>query len=1195
MANFLKNLHPLLRRDRNKKDNQDPNFALIDTLNEEMNQVERDAIESKLQSSLKTATSEYLDKFGDWFGVYRKTDENDDVYRARIIKYLLLKRGTNNAIIEAIKDYLGKDDIDVSVYEPFTNIFYTNKSHLNGEDHLMGYYYRFAVINVSIGDYFPVEVIDVINEFKPAGVTLYVTYDGATTIRGGTIIKWLDGLPKIETYQEYERFIGYDDTFYGHINMNESKNSDNSSSDIFKTNHSLINSSDVLAGSSSIGRQYVNYGYTTSYTYNPDMTSSVNQINASTNGRGQEVPYDYYMYTGVRNNNTVELEIQTSSGVSYLYNNFNFRDYMNKYRPQVDIQSDEARRKVSDYIKELSIDYYLSAVIPPDESIEVKLQVYDFSISRWLTVSINNLSFYEQNIGSNIGYIKDYLNDELNMFTRLEINAGRKDSVDIKVNYLDLMFYYHERNVYTIKPYRAIVENYLDIDREDYVEAFKLASLDNGDIISKTGYQPIGYLRLTDGYDNNIGRNLLFNSQDIDSHINTFQGATKTIEKSSNGYTRVKLTGGDWDVKAFYAVNEIMSYVLEEISISFKLKTKKPLKIILNGFYSQDDNNFYYNENETVYFKAEGYSYIGGSPQIQFSPNGSEDLDFEIKDVKIEFGSKVTPYQPNPEDIYGANDPNQNINLEVKDTDSKIINSKDALLEFNYKGRNLIQSKKINNNSNLSLGSYVVGDTKELDVQGWAVGIYSQQNTTDVIKKGETYTISYDWEMLEEPTTTKLNIQNPRILVYQRPNSATGAKAKILANTTASSNYVNKHISIGTKEHTELTFTTPVDMDNADILIYTGIFTPSGEVETIATRQFSKVRFSNIKIEKGLTATPYTRAPEDNVQFLDKIITLGNINTKVQSIGIKNDFIIPSSSSLQYSYYGNDWVTLKDFGEISQGETITTNNLIDLYRLQTVDYSNITPMSNVSLRSIWNVKLGELNNQEGSLSSMPNDYFNAVWQDLDKLSDIYLSTMRLIKDTEGGVFDGSTGEVIRATSLNTDTYTDLDKLTYTLNKYTEPLTLGSSRLISELKDELLTTESLNVDNRIKVVDSISEQLPNTNIITNSYETQTISQSEFAKYNLKEPIEQRKQYNLRIHGDFKKGFTRLAVGNSSGSFNEVFVYPEDIKDDIVDITYTSRDDNYATGKQRLNNDYRVYVQPYDDDSVTTIYSLELRKV
>ena len=735
MANFLKNLHPLLRRDRNKKDNQDPNFALIEALNEEMNQVEKDAIESKLQSSLKTATSEYLDKFGDWFGVYRRANEDDTAYRARIIKYLLLKRGTNNSIIEAIKDYLGREDIDVSVYEPFTNIFYTNKSHLNGEDHLMGYYYRFAVINVSIGDYFPIEVVDVINEFKPAGVTLYVTYDGASTIRGGAIIKWLEGLPKIETYQEFDRFIGYDDTFYGHLNMNQSKDNDNSSSDIFKTNHSLINSLDVLTGSSNVGRQYVNYGYITSYVYNPSMTSSVNQISASTEDRGQEVPTDYYMYTSTKNNNTVELNMQTSSGVSYLYNNFNFRDYMSKYRPQVDLQSDESRRIVSDYVKELSIDYYLSAVIPPDESIEIKLQVYDFSINRWLTVSINNLSFYEKNIGSNIGYIKDYLNSELNMFTRLEINAGKKSSVDIKVNYLDLMFYYYERGIYTIKPYKALVENYVDMSRETNVEAFKIASITNGDIITKTGFQPIRYLKLTATYST-------------------------------------------------------------------------------------------------------------------------------------------------------------------------------------------------------------------------------------------------------EPTTLTLTGSTP-------------------------SNY----------------------------------------------------SYSYTDISKPLSGSP---------NIIERELVYNDIKTDLQSIIINSNQPL-TNVQLSYSYYGDSWAVLKEIGNLTEGTTTISNNLIDLYGLQIVDYSNINPMSKVSLRSIWNVKLGELNSQEGSLSNMSNDYFNAVWQDIDKLSDIDLGSMKVIKDIEGGVFDGATGEVIKATLFDVGVYTDLDMLSYTLNNYTEPLTLGSSRLISELKDELLTTESLNIDNRIKVI------------------------------------------------------------------------------------------------------------------------------
>ena len=1200
MANFLKNLHPLLKRDRNKKDNQDPNFALIDTLNEEMNQVEKDAIESKLQSSLKTATSEYLDKFGDWFGVYRKTDENDDDYRARIIRYLLLKRGTNNAIIEAIKDYLGKDDIDVSVYEPFTNIFYTNKSHLNGEDHLMGYYYRFAVINVSIGDYFPVEIIDVINEFKPAGVTLYVTYDGASTIRGGTIIKWLDGLPKIETYQEYERFIGYDDTFYGHINMNESKDSDNSSSDIFKTNHSLINSSDVLAGSSSIGRQYVNYGYTTSYTYNPDMTSSVNQISASTHGRGQEVPYDYYMYTGVRNNNTVELEMQTSSGVSYLYNNFNFRDYMSKYRPQVDIQSDEARRNVSDYIKELSIDYYLSAVIPPDESIEIKLQVYDFSIGRWLTVSINNLSFYEQNIGSNIGYVKDYLNNELNMFTRLEINAGRRGSVDIKVNYLDLMFYYYERNVYTIKPYRAIVENYLDIAREAYVEAFKLASLDNGDIISKTGYQPMGYLRLTDGYDNNIGRNLLLDS------INR----TKFSPNNTGKGTVIQNNDGSWGIKSdegevisvyrfikHSTIGNITGKALENgkwYTFSLDITTSEDTDIVIGSSvteaYRPDKNNItsttYSNnakEKQRINHTFKIVEDIENVPIIlRTQGDNSTTVDIVYHKTKLEEGIKGTQWQPNPEDIYGANDPNTRIELQAKDKDNNIIPSKSMSLYENKPGMNLLSSKDIIKNT--SKGSYVQGDTKELTMSLWGSRITQAGSMENKLKAGKTYTISYDMEILEIPDVPAYRYV-PGIIVYTRN------PGKVIAETRFVNGYAQvRDLPVGTKERVEFTFTMS-DVDNVELTAYTGLFNETGDASPYETREYAKVKFTDIKLEEGSTATPYTPSPEDNVSFIDKKITFKNINTKVQTIGITNDFAI-SHLKLQYSYYGNDWVTLKELTDITQGETITTNNLIDVFGLQTVDYSNINPMSNVSLRSIWNVKLGELNNKEGSLSDMPNNYFNAVWQDIDKLTDMKFSSMKIVKDTEGGVFDGSTGEVIKATLLNTDTYTDLDKLSYTLNKYNEPLTLGSSRLISELKDELLTTESFNVDNRIKVVDSISEQLPNTSIIKKGFVERELAGSQYLDYGLYEPIESGTRYKLIVEGEFKDNIEFISLYNSNPNFNETFMYPTEIINGVAEKEFIAKESTEE--KPRLNTDIRLYIRPYDSE-ISKVRRVELRKI
>src|SRR5699024_8214701 len=351
------------------------------------------------------------------------------------------------------------------------------------------------------------------------------------------------------------------------------------------------------------------------------------------------------------------------------------------------------------------------------------------------------------------------------------------------------------------------------------------------------------------------------------------------------------------------------------------------------------------------------------------------------------------------------------------------------------------------------------------------------------------------------------------------------------------------------KERVEVTFTMPY-VEDVELTAYTGLFNETGDASPYETREYAKVKFTDIKLEEGSTATPYTPSPEDNVSFIDKKITFKNINTKVQNIGITNDFAM-SHIKLQYSYYGNDWVTLKELTDITQGETITTNNLIDLYGLQTVDYSSINPMSKVSLRSIWNVKLGELNNQEGSLSSMSNDYFNAVWQDIDRLLDIDLGSMRIVKDTESGVFDGSTGEVIKATSFNVGSYTDLDMLAYTLNKYTEPLTLGSSRLISKLKEELLTTESLNIDNRVKVIDAISEQLPNTSIIKNGFVERNIAGSQYLDYELYEPVKSGTKYKLIVEGEFKDNIEFISLYNSNPNFNEIFIYSTDIYNGIAE--------------------------------------------
>ncbi|WRW34602.1 virion structural protein [Staphylococcus phage CF5] len=1017
MGNFLRNLHPLLRRDKNATDNQDPNHALLDAMNSELEEVEQETIASKLQSSLKTATGEYLDNFGDWFGVYRKNNETDGKYRQRIVDYLLLKRGTNNSIIKAIKDYLDDQDTDVKIYEPFNNIFYTNKSHLNGEDHLMGYYYRFAVINVTIGSYFPIEVIDVINDFKPAGVVLYVTYDGASSIIGNPVLDWLGDLPKVEEYEKIDVFNGYGDMFYGHLNMREGTVS-GKVSNVFKTNGSLINSLDVLAGSSNVGRLYSNFSYLTSYYYDPTVDSTVSNIKAVIGKSGKEVNNDFYLYTNKRDNNKVKLTIETMYGVSYLYNHFNFKDYITKYRPDVDTTSTESKDIISDFIGELTIDYYLSAIVPPDQGIQVKTQVYDFSIQDWVTVSDNNVSFYEENIGTNIGYIKDYLNDNLNFFLRLEVN-NETPEVELTVNYLDLTFSQYRKDVYTIKPYKGIIGNYVDFLNEYYVEAFKVSSLKNGDIINKTGYQPIRYLKLVGSYEN----------------------------------TRPST-----------------------------------------------------------------------------------------------------------------------VNIVAKDTDNNPIESTDLDVYSTIENRNLLQSYKGVNNIAREITS-----TEEFTISGWAKEIYSTNYLSKVLKPGKVYTLSFDMEITNNDSTLKSYSDNHGIYLYSNTNGIVVNGVKSMERT------------VGNKVSITQTFTAPTITDHR-LIIYTGLYTSDGKVSTPSV--FSNtVKITELKLSEGDSKLSYSPAPEDKPNVIEKGIQFNNIKTNIQTLNINSDINL-QNVTLYYSYYGDSWVELKTIGNISTGETTETNNLIDLYGLQTVNYSNINPMSKVTLRSIWDVKLGELNNQEGFLSNMPNDYFNAVWQDIDTLSDIYLGSMRMIKDTEGGVFDGATGEIIKATLFNVGVYTDLDMLSYTLTNYTEPLTLGSSRLISELKEELLTSESFNVDNRIKVIDSISEQVPNTSIVKNGFVEREIMGSKYLDYGLYEPIENGTRYKLIVEGEFKDNIEFISLYNSNPKFNETYIYPSEIINGVAEkefIAKSSTEDN-----PRLNTDVRVYIRPYDSTTFK-VRRVELRKV
>lgn len=174
--NFWKNLHPLLRREENTNEGS-ANGAVLHAIAGALSDAEKELIPSRMQSSLNTASGSYLDYWGYWFGVLRKTKEDDDSYRYRIVQYLLLGRGTAASIIKGIKYALDDQSATITIFEPWQNIFYLDKSKMDSIYYMQGSYYRYGVITVNIDRPLDESIWLAIQAFKPAGVRIAVVYN----------------------------------------------------------------------------------------------------------------------------------------------------------------------------------------------------------------------------------------------------------------------------------------------------------------------------------------------------------------------------------------------------------------------------------------------------------------------------------------------------------------------------------------------------------------------------------------------------------------------------------------------------------------------------------------------------------------------------------------------------------------------------------------------------------------------------------------------------------------------------------------------------------------------------------------------------------------------------------------------------------------------------------------------------------
>nr|DAG96507.1 MAG TPA: Baseplate wedge protein [Herelleviridae sp.] len=881
MGNFFKNLHPLLRRKHHPDITEDANFEFLKVLNEEMNYIERDALESKLQSSLKTATEDYLNKFGEWFGVYRKEKETDSKYRNRIIRYLLLKRGTNNAIIEGIKYYLDKEEVNVKIYEPYKNIFYTNKSKLNSEDNLMGYYYRFAVINVEIGDYFPQEIVDIINDFKPSGVKLYVTYDGAYTNTGSALLEWLYDLPKVEAYQEYTRLTGFDNLVYGHINMGLRTEGDNLNSKLFTVNDSDINGEDVLSGSTLHGRKFSNLAYKTSYNFKPSLKSLVSSVKE---GEGEELNNDYYLMTTDKNKIYYDVPINSNSGVEYIYNNFDIGTYLDKDNPELKL---EGAKGISDYFGEVTFDISLKAELPPNENITASLEVYDFKTKSWVLITSKDISFYEETISTEIGYISDYLNDNLILFSRIRFSGYSEETV-ININYIDMLYYHYTPFVYTLKPFKALIEDYLDIEDSRYVEAFKIFDTKNGDIISKTGFKPYRYI--------------MFTNKKLDSEENPSK---------------------EFDASVLY--------------------------------------------------------------------------DF----------SRISPF----------------------DDSGNIITSR-------------------------------------------------------------TY-----------PKSSSVNIDN---------------------------NVVKR-----------VTFIPSIRTDVSKFRFYTKTNTP--------------------------TLYLYRSLDKENWEFFKEISP-----------------------------------------KVTDGTYITEdieNDVVDLYGLSFIDYSDLNPMSTVILKNINNIPINTLINGNTSVNNMPKDYFNAVWTEIDFANEVKDSYFTMIKNTSGNIIDGDSGEIISLNNFKVSPYEEFTNMNYYKPKYDADLVLGSSETLESLRETTLNTETIEVDRTMKVISTdsivtdgkIIEDAPSNDSkdtkIVEVDKPKTVLAGNYINFKLARPIKPSTRYRVRVEGNFDSSITLVMLYNTNTQMMETIISKSYIN---ISEGYAEKEFTSSSTTSRLNESIMIATNSTNKDGIT-ITNVEIEEV
>lgn len=137
----------------------------------------------RLEMCLSTATGKWLDTWGEYFAIFRKSGEKDATYSRRIIDSIIKPKTTIPALKDNIVDYLNTEynanyeRKDVVIVEPWMELSkYSHKGVLSSTTRMASPdYYCHAVIDISIPENTTEDLKDLVKAIKAAGVQVMWT------------------------------------------------------------------------------------------------------------------------------------------------------------------------------------------------------------------------------------------------------------------------------------------------------------------------------------------------------------------------------------------------------------------------------------------------------------------------------------------------------------------------------------------------------------------------------------------------------------------------------------------------------------------------------------------------------------------------------------------------------------------------------------------------------------------------------------------------------------------------------------------------------------------------------------------------------------------------------------------------------------------------------------------------------------